>query len=253
MGDTLAWRSFSYWMRRYRHTWRGTIVISVGNPFLFLLAMGAGLGGLVDQNHSAYLHGVPYLDFFAPGLLAAAAMQTAVTESARPVHTAGQPSGSYRAAAATPLRPQDIFAGHLLFIAFRIAISAAAFVLVMALFGIPGSTLLLVPAALLTGLAFAVPIAAWAVGVDRPAKLNGFFRFVVMPLYMFSGTFFPTSQLPAWLRPVVELSPLWHGVALCRTIALGTGTPYVHVVYLAVLAALGVLAGRRRYRRHLHA
>src|SRR6202034_4094101 len=105
---------------------------------------------------------------------------------------------------AAPMRPADVLAGHLLFIAFRIALSAAAVIAVITATGVigPAAAAELLPAAVLTGMAFATPVAAFAVTVDRPIVLNALFRFLIMPLYMFSGTFYPTAQLPAWLRGV---------------------------------------------------
>jgi ABC-type polysaccharide/polyol phosphate export permease len=148
--------------------------------------------------------------------------------------------------------------GHLLFIAFRVLSSSAAFVAVMAVFGASDGwwALAVLPAALLTGLAFAAPVAAWAVGVRFPRKINSVFRFAIMPLYLFSGTFFAAGQLPGWVRPIVEALPLWQGVELCRTLSLGTATAPsagIHAGYLLVLTAGGILAARVTYRRRLHA
>ncbi len=246
-------RALGYWLLRYRRTWRGTIVISVANPLLFLTAMGAGLGTLVDHNNSAYLHGVSYLSFLAPGMLAAAMMQTAYLESAGPVLAAGRAGGSYRAALATPLRPADVCYGHLLFAGFRVLTSAAAFALVAMAFGaVPASRFVgVVAAATLTGLAFAAPVAAWAVTVERPPVLTAGFRFVIMPLYMFSGTFFPVAQLPGWLRVIAECTPLYQGVALCRAISLGTAGNLAalgHACYLLAMLGAGLVAGPRTYR-----
>jgi lipooligosaccharide transport system permease protein len=228
-----------YWLLRYRRTWRGTIVISVANPALFLTALGFGLGKLVDHRHSHYLNGSSYLAFLAPGLLAAAMMQTAYLESSGPVRVSARSGGAYRVAVAAPLSPRDIQLGHLLFVA------------------LPGSGVVpLVLAATLTGLAFATPVAAWAVTVERPTLIGAGFRFVIMPLYMFSGTFFAIAQLPAWLRAIARCTPLYQGVALARTAAhggtgaLSTGT---HITYLAALVAVGVIAGARSYRRVLTA
>jgi lipooligosaccharide transport system permease protein len=247
-----------YWLLRYRRTWRGTVVISIANPALFLTALGAGLGPLVDRHQSSYLHGVAYIAFLAPGLLAAGMMQTAFVESAGPVATSARSGGAYRAAIATPVEPRELYLGHLLFIGFRLGTSAVAFVLVAWSFGaLPGAHLpAVVGAALLTGLAFAAPVAAWAVSVRRTALLTGLFRFVVMPLYMFSGTFFSPAQLPAWLRSVVAATPLYHGVQLCRSLSLGTataGATIEHVGYLVALIALGAVAGCLSYRRVLAA
>jgi lipooligosaccharide transport system permease protein len=247
-----------YWLLRYRRTWRGTIVISVANPALFLTALGFGLGKLVDHRHSHYLNGSSYLAFLAPGLLAAAMMQTAYLESSGPVRVSARSGGAYRVAVAAPLSPRDIQLGHLLFVAFRLITSAAAFALVAYAFGaVPGSGVVpLVLAATLTGLAFATPVAAWAVTVERPTLIGAGFRFVIMPLYMFSGTFFAIAQLPAWLRAIARCTPLYQGVALARTAAhggtgaLSTGT---HITYLAALVAVGVIAGARSYRRVLTA
>jgi lipooligosaccharide transport system permease protein len=245
-----------YWLLRYRRTWRGTVVISIANPALFLTALGLGLGPLVDRHRSSYLHGVAYVAFLAPGLLAAAMMQTAFVESAGPVATSARPGGAYRAALATPVEPRELYLGHLLFVAFRLGSSALAFVLVAWSFGaLPGAHLPAVAgAALLTGLAFAAPVAAWAVSVRRTALLTGLFRFVVMPLYMFSGTFFSPSELPAALHSVVAATPLYHGVQLCRSLSLGTataGATIEHVGYLVTLIVLGVVSGCVSYKRVL--
>jgi ABC-type multidrug transport system permease subunit len=250
--------ALAYWLLLYRRTWRGTIVISIANPALFLIAMGTGLGKLVDQHNSAYLHGHTYLAFLAPGLLAAAMMQTAYIQSAGPVHMAARPRGSYRAALATPLSPSDVFLGHLAFVAFRVATSALAFCFVAAALGAfsPARSVGVWAGAMLTGLAFGSPVAAWAVGVERPAVLNAGFRFVLMPMYMFAGTFFSAEQLPAWLHAVVVCTPLYQGAQLCRTVGLGTATltgTVGHAAYLGTLVVAGVVAGRRRYARLLTA
>jgi Nod factor-specific ABC transporter NodJ protein len=252
-----AFRELGYWLFRYRRTWRGSIVISVANPLLFLTALGLGLGKLVDRNGSAYLHGHPYVEFILPGMLIAAVMQTTFLEAAGPVMQAVRPRGNYRAAASTPLAPSDILYGHLMYWALRAVQNAILFTGVSILFGAVSASRapLLVPIALLVALAFATPAAAWAVTVTRPSQLNAMFRFVVLPLYMFSGTFFPIEQLPAWLRPVAWATPLWHGVDLCRTVALGTATlprTLIHTGCLAAMAVIGLLVARRNYRRKLY-
>ncbi|BET51644.1 ABC transporter permease [Streptomyces tendae] len=252
-----ALHEFAYWLHRYRRTWRGTVVLNVANPLLFLTGIGAGLGTLVNHHNSAALGGLSYLAFLTPGLLAASAMQTAYIDSAHPVHQSVQAKGHYWAASATPMSPVDIYYGHLLFNVFKVTLSATAFTAVAAAFGAVDALRapLVVVATLLVGAAFAAPSAAWAVTAKRQPTVLAVLRFGVMPMFMFSGTFFPLSQLPGWLQPVVQATPLWHGVELCRTAALGTGTAAgtaVHVGYLAVLAVVGLLLGRRTYQRHLH-
>ena len=251
------WREFTYWLLQYRRTWRGTIVISVANPLLFLLGIGAGLGHLVDRNAPTQIAGVSYIAFFAPGMLAASAMQTGFIEGSGRVAMAAGHSGSYRAATTTPLGPTQIMGGHLSFVAFRLATSAAAFVVVMAGFGVTGGWRALgaLAGALLTGLAFAAPAAAWAVSLRQPRQINAVFRFVIIPMYLFSGTFFAVAQLPHWLRPVAYVLPLYHGAQLCRTLALGTATPAgtaLHAGVLLALVAAGIAVARVTYRRRLH-
>jgi Nod factor-specific ABC transporter NodJ protein len=251
-------RAFSYWFMRYRRTWRGTIVISVANPLLFLIGVGAGLGHLVDRHAPPQMTGVSYAAFLAPGLLAAAAMQTAFLESSGEVALAAAPSGAYQSTVPTPLRPEQVMAGHLLYVAFRVLTSSAAFVLVMAGFGLVSGTrdMEVLIAATLTGLAFAAPAAAWAVGVRVQRQIDTAFRMLIMPLYMFSGTFFAISQLPGPIRLIVEALPLAQGVALCRSLALGTaGAPGIaaHAAYLCALTVIGFALARAAYRRRLHA
>jgi lipooligosaccharide transport system permease protein len=253
----LALRSLQFWLVNYRRTWRGSIYSSVASPVLYLGAMGLGLGNLVDQHGTARLGGVSYLAFIAPGLLAAAGMQSAIGDSTFPVMGAVKWIKTYQAAAATPVRPADLFHGHLLFTMMRVLMNSLIFLAVMAAFGAVSSAWVLaaVPVCLLTALAFATPVEAWAVAQDKDIRFAMLQRFVIIPLFLFSGTFFPVTQLPAWIRPVAYLTPLWHGVALCRALSLGTATPAAslgHVAYLAAVATAGLLVGERTYRRRLY-
>jgi len=250
-------RGFQYWLINYRRTWRGSIYSSLLNPVLYLGAMGLGLGTLVDKHHPASLGGVSYLAFLAPGLMAASAMQTAVAESMYPVYTAVKWQQTYQAAASTPLRPGDIYRGHLMFTGMRLVMNMIIFLAIMAAFGAVESPWVLatVPVAVLTGVAFAAPLDAFAVLQRNDQWFNVIFRFGMIPLFLFSGTFFPISQLPAWIRPVAYVTPLWHGVALCRALSLGSADvvgALGHVGYLLGLAALGLAAGQRSYQRRLH-
>ncbi len=183
-------------------------------------------------------------------------MQAAVEESTYPVLGSVKWRRTYYAAAASPLRPADIFHGHLLFTIMRLAMNSAIFLAVMAAFRAIASpwALAALPVAVLTGLAFAAPIEAWAITVTKDTSFALVFRFGLIPLFLFSGTFFPVSQLPAWIRPLAYVTPLWHGVVLCRSLSLGTasaGSALVHVGYLAALAAVSIAVGNRTYRRRL--
>jgi ABC-type polysaccharide/polyol phosphate export permease len=252
-----ALHAFRYWLTVYARTWRGTIVISVANPALFLLGIGVGLGHLVGHSHSSTLGGVSYTAFFAPGLLAASAMQTGFIEGGGRVAGAASPVGAYRTAVTTPLEPSEIMAGHLLFITFRVLTSSAVFVAVMAAFGVGDGwwVLAALPAALLTGLAFGAPTAAWAVSVRTVRTTQTLYRYVLMPMYLFSGTFFALSQLPRGVRLVASALPLSQGVALCRSLTLGTAsvpTVAARVAYLLAFVVAGIVVARVTYRRRLH-
>lgn len=250
-------RVFMYWFFRYRRTWRSSFFISVLNPLLFFVGIGVGLGHLVDRHAPALMAGVPYATFFAPGFLAAAAMQTAFLESSGSVAYAAAPEGAYQNTVLTPLDPRQVMSGHLLYVGFRVLSSNAAFVAVMVGFRLvsPVAGLAVLASATLTGLAFATPTAAWAVGVRVQRQINTVFRMIIMPLYMFSGSFFALSQLPGPVRILIEALPLAQGVQLCRSVALGTAgglETLAHVGYLAALTVLGFALARTTYRRRLH-
>ncbi len=256
-GWNLSVRAFRCWLVAYRATWRSSVWSSVFGPLFYLGAMGYGLGSLVDKNGTAALGGVPYVVFVAPAVLGVQAMNSGLSNAMFPVFGAIHWNRIYIAARATMLRPADIYRGHLLFIVMRIAMNCACFVTFMAIFGLIKSpwAILLLPASVLLGLAFATPTAAWAVTLETQTPMNYVIRFGSVPLMLFSGTFFPVSQLPGWLRPVAYATPLWHGVALCRGLSLGNldaGSAAMHIAYLAGLAGLGIWAGGRTYRRRLY-
>lgn len=229
---------------QYRRTFRASIFSSFLNPVLFLLAMGVGLGTYVDRSGTATqaLAGLSYLQFLAPGLLAATTMQAAAFESTFPIMGGLTWQKTFHAMYATPISPRDIVLGNLAWIAIRLTSIAAIFTIVMTLFGAAASPLILlaIPAAVLTGMAFSAPIAAFSATQRTPEKFNAVFRFGITPLFLFSGTFFPISNLPAAIQPIAWLSPLWHGVELTRGLALGTlfAAPAVALVHVAVLVAI---------------
>jgi lipooligosaccharide transport system permease protein len=187
------------------------------------------------------LGGVSYLAFLAPGLLAATAMQTASFEATFPIMGGLVWNRVYHAMYATPLRPRDIALGNLAWIGFRVLLVSSVFVLVTALFGAAASPLIVlaIPVGVLTGLAFAGPIAAFSATQRTVEKFNAVFRFGITPLFLFSGTFFPIESLPAFLQPIAWLTPLYHGVALSRGLSLGTAAeePLLMVAHAAILAA----------------
>jgi lipooligosaccharide transport system permease protein len=252
---TLALRSYEFWVAAYRRTWRGSVATSVVNPVFYLGALGIGLGTLVNRAGSTP-GGVEYLAFVAPGVLAATAMQVGTTEASWPVLGSIKWTRSYYAMLATPLGVRDVVAGHQLWMATRVVSSSAVYLGVIAAFGGIRSPLaiLALPACLLIGLAFSAPMAAYAATRERDSAFTAVFRFGVVPMFLFSGTFFPISRLPLPLEWVAYATPLWHGVDLCRGLTLGTIGPLralVHVAYLLVWGIAGLVAADRTYARRL--
>jgi len=250
-------RSLEYWLVVARRTWRMGVTTSFINPVLFLTAIGLGLGSYVDHGSSSALGGVDYIVFLAPGLLASTAMQSGSLEAMWPVMASLTWTRQYHAMASTPLRVRDIVLGHLSYMALRLVVITTAFLVVATAFGAITSwwAVLAIPAAVLTGMAFAAPIAAYSATRTKEggafAALN---RFVLIPMFLFSGTFFPVSQLPAWIRPIAYVTPLWHGVQLCRSLALGNDTwaaDVAHALYLVAFVVGGTLAALTIFRRRL--
>jgi len=252
----LAVRQLDYWATVYRRTWKGTVVSSFVNPLLYVLAMGVLLGGYIAGD-PAQLEGAPtYLAFIAPGLLAAQSMQTAVGETTYPVMSMVKWQKVYYGMQATPLRPVDLVNAHLGFIVFRLAMTSAVFAAVLAPFDVYHSLLGAVGAwlvAVLVGVAIGLPVYAFSAGAPDESSFALVFRLGVIPQFLFSGAFFPISNLSPVLEAIARLTPLYQGVDLARMLTLGTldaGPALVHLVYLLVMVVVGhVLAVRRLTRR----
>lgn len=239
----------------YRRNWRASLISSVLQPLLFLFAFGVGFGTLVRSSEA--IGAVPYLVYLAPALLAMAAAQNAAAESTWPIMSAFKWQRTYEAIIATPVTINQLLAGQLLWITVRLLLSGAAYLAVIALFGgITGwGALAALMFAVLCGMAFATPVVALAAATKREDSVfSALLRFVVVPMTLFSGTFFPVSQLPAWAQVLAWVSPLWHGTELARGAAFGTLRPLPaagHVVYLSALLVTGVLLARWRYVKRL--
>jgi lipooligosaccharide transport system permease protein len=237
---------------QYRRTFRASLFSSFGVPLLFLTAMGLGLGGYVDQNPDPSLAGLTYLQFLAPGLLAASIMQSASFEAAFPILGGLQWNRIFHAMYATPIQARDVAFGNIVWIGLRLTLVATVFAIVIVLFGASRTPLLVlaIPVAVLTGLSFATPIMAFTATQRTPDRFAALFRFGITPLFLFSGTFYPIETLPSFLQPVAWLSPLWHGVDACRMLMLGTvdRNPLLFGIHILVLVAItligAVLAAR---------
>ena len=162
---------------------------------------------------------------------------------------------------ASPLGTRDVVLGHLSAIALRVALSSTCFVLVMAVFGAieTWGVVLAVPAAVLGGVALAAPVAAYTVTLDNDLPIAAILRFGITPMFLFSGTFFPISQLPDVLQKIAYVTPLYHGVELVRKVALPDIDPsaisampaWVHLAYLLAMTAIGIFLSSRYLARRL--
>jgi lipooligosaccharide transport system permease protein len=257
MTSRAAVRYFETRVRVYRHTWRGSVISTFLNPILYLTAMGLGLGTLVDEGAGrTSLEGFSYLEFLAPGLLAATAMQTAVGDASYPVMAGIRWIRSYEATLASPIGIRDLTLGHLLWVLAKVGFSSLVFVVVMVGFGVadPIRGAASLAPALLTGMAFGAPVMAYTANLQDAQGIAALFRFGVVPMFLFSGVFFPIDQLPRLLELVAYLTPLWHGVELTRAVALGVPTissPLLSVAYLVAWFALGTIAAIAVLRRKL--
>ncbi|GGK44480.1 ABC transporter [Micrococcus flavus] len=243
-------------MRRY-----GSVLIvgALGEPVLYLLAMGLGMaqlfGGGVPQDA---LGGVSYVAFIAPALLASGALMTAAVEFSYPVMGGFQWHRTYYAAQATPLSPAQIALGHLGAVGLRFLFQALVFLLVMLAFGVVDGPWgwVQVLTATLGGLAVGAPIMAFAASLkEDKGQFATLQRLVIMPLFLFSATFYPLEALPVWLRWIGWISPQWHAAQLGRVLSYGMAEPawltVLHLVVLLVLAVGGAWLAVRIYTRRL--
>ena len=242
----------------YRKTWTSHVLLAFVQPLLYLLGIGVGVGALIDVNtdSTAALGGISYFAFIAPALLATTAMISSGQASLWQVLDGFFWGNRYRAMAATPLTPGDIASGLALWHATRASVGVTGVAAVLVLFDETRSWGLLVaiPAAVLTGLAFALPISAWSSTRYGGGSFPTIIRFGLLPMFLFGGAFFPISQLPGWLQPVAWVTPLWHGIELCRGAVVSgadVGSAAVHLAVLVAYASAGWAACRVTFGRRL--
>ena len=252
-----AARLFDYWAIAYRRTWKGSVVSSFVTPLFYVLAMGVLLGGFIEGDPDKLEGATSYLAFVAPGMIAAQAMTTAFGETTYPVMGMVKWHKVYFGMVASPLRISEVILAHLGFVLFRVATTCAVFLAVMAPFGVFSSFPGVIGAffvQLLIGLAFATPIYAFSAGLKDESAFALVFRLGMIPLFLFSGAFFPVSNLDAWMEARARATPLWHGVDLTRMLTLGEvdwSMAAVHVAYLVVLALAGWFWAVRRLTKRM--
>jgi lipooligosaccharide transport system permease protein len=241
--------------RVQRRIWNGSVFSIFVAPVLYLIAMGMGMGALVEEG-SGTVDGVSYLVFVAPGLLAATSVQSTAGWSLWPVMGGMKWIRTFHGVAASPIRPGDLHRGLTIAAGARTVASAAVFVLAAWALGAVESpwAVMAVPAAALGAMAFAAPMSAYAGTCDMDTSFFVLMRLVVLPLFLFSGVFYPVDQLPDWAEALVLLSPLYHAVELCRAATTGTGDPLALVGSTAFLLAAVVVGswwGDRTFTRKL--
>lgn len=250
-----AWRLVEVQVRRYRRTWRSTAASTLVLPLLLLLVPGLGVGRLVDAAHS--LGPLSYLDFIAPAVVAGVAMQVALAEATMPVFAGARITRTTQAALATPVRPEDLVDGYLLWILLRTVAAGLVLLIVAAVLGaVPlAATVPLLATAALVALAHAPLLLAFTVRQQDGYALAALGRLLVLPALFGAGAFLPIRLLPAVVVAPARLTPLWHGVQLCRGAAgitsLSGPAVAAHLAVLAAYAGGGYALARRTFRRRL--
>lgn len=252
----LAVEGHATWFAR---NWRASVISSVVQPLLALVAFGVFFGRLAASGSGLQqvTSGAPYLVYLTPGLLCAAALQAGANESSFPVFAGFAWQKTYQGITATPVSPAQLALGQLSWVGLRVLGGGAVYLGIAAAFGGVRSTGIVVAllVATLTGLAFAAPVCAVAASLHHENQVfNVMFRFVVVPMGLFAGTYFPIERLPDWAQAVAVITPLWHGTQLARGATLGTWQllPSLgHLAYLLLWVAAGVALARWRFRVRL--
>lgn len=229
-------------------------VTAIGNPVLYLVAMGLGLGSIVDAD----VEGVRYLWFVAPGLLVATVVSTGAQFGTWPIFGGFKWMRNYLAAHATPVEPWQMAMGEGVAISVRMFVQALLFWLVGLAFGAWPTlgSVAIVPIAMLASMAMFAPLMAYAATLEEEGLQFTFvMRLIVMPMFLFAGTFFPLASMPVYLQWIGWVSPMWHGTQLARVVSYGLPVPWwlvvVHVVFLVVCVVGGLLVAARTFTRRL--
>ena len=235
-------------LRVYRHTW-GILVASVLEPLLYLISIGVGVGALIGNLPG--LAGVSYAEYVAPALLATAAMNAAVNETTYSAYTRLHEENVYDAILRTPLSTADLAIGEIGWGAARGALSGTGFLIVMAALGLVRTplALLAVPAAALTGASFGA-LGLLVMTFLRNWQDFQFIQLLMLPMFLFSATFYPITVYPPAIQWIVRALPLYPSIDLLRGVTLDNlGTPVGYALaYLIVVGALAWLLAARRLR-----
>src|SRR3954471_8425959 len=241
------------WLRNARvfsKLWRGALLPTFADPFLYLLAMGFGLGTYV-----AHINGIPYKDFIAPGLIASAAMWSSAFETTYNVYFRMNELRLYDNVLSTPVEAQDLVAGDLIWSATRSTVYGCVVLIVVSIFGLVSSpwAILIPPFVTLGGLCFSVIGYTFTALIPKIDFYSYFFTLGVTPMFLFSGIFFPFNQLPDWVGVVAWFMPLYHLVEITRGLATGPEFAQIaiHAGWLLAVSALLFPIPVRALRRKL--
>ena len=255
------WYVAEYRLRNMSKWFAAIIAFGLGNPVLYLLSVGIGIGALVDSTSGADNPiGVPYLTFLAPALLATAAIQAAMDETTFPTMQGFLWDKSFFAMISTQLMARDLVGGIMIASSIRCSFNTLVYAGVLVLFGaVPLTSVpVLVFAAIFAGISFAGVMLAVTSFVKQD---DGFYaivgRFVLTPMFMFSGTFYPLESLPIYLQWVGWISPVWHATNLGRNLSYGLEVaPWllvVHVLFMGALLVVAMVVATRKFASRLSA
>ena len=250
-------RMTDYWWVAYRRTWKGSVISSFVVPLLYVLAMGVLLGGFIEGDPAKLEGASSYLAFVVPGLLASQSMTRVFGEVTYPVMSRIKWDRSYYGMIATPLSVSDVVFAHLAYVVSFVALTSAVFLGVTAAFGVfhtVSGVLLAFLAQLLIAAAFAAPVYAFTARLRDESGFALVFRLGMIPMFLFSGAFFPVANLDPWMETLAKATPLWHGVDLTRMLLVDrVDVPLmlVHIAYLGALTLTGWFFATRLLHRRL--
>lgn len=245
---------------RQMSKWKGIIaIVAIGNPLFYLIAIGVGVGVLVSENSgTSGTGGVEYILFIAPALLANSALLGAMDEAVFPVLEGFKWRKMFYATNATPITGPQIALGVFIAAVIRTAFSVIAYWLLLIAFGVMtfADSWFASVVAILGGAAFGALMMGVVAGVEKDDYfLTVLGRLVITPLFLFSGTFFPLSNMPSYLQWIGWISPLWHTTELGRYFSYGYSIPgwliLVHFTYLILMLAIGFALANRRFTNRL--
>lgn len=232
------------------------VMVSIGNPFLYLLSIGVGVGALIDSNN--LIDGVPYLTFLAPALLANAAIAGGMDETVFPTMHGFKWGKIFFGVNSTPITGGQIAMGVFLAAMARVVFLVTVYWVILYFFGALETSYswLVIPTSIFAGACFAAMMLALAAKMEND---NFFFtfvsRFVIMPLFLFSGTFFPLSAMPIYLQWIGWISPLWHATELGRFLTYGSDVStqmlFIHTAFLTTILVVGLFFAVRYYTKRL--